>query len=201
MNVHGGSGAVAGERGTSYVELMFVIALASVVAVISVPLTANTIDATRAWHATTFVAARFRMARIQAVQQTRSVGLVFDLAGPRWVFRICVDGNGNGLRRADIASGHDTCPQGPFDLGADFRGAEIAVDPALRGPDGEPGSPDPVRFGRSNIASFSSEGSCTAGTLFVRSAKGVQYAVRVGNVSGRTRMLRYDPATRKWVSA
>lgn len=195
------SGAASRDDGVSFVELMIVLGLAAVLIAMSVPLTAHSIDATRAWHATTFAASRFRLARMLAIQQTRSVGLVFDLAGTRWVFRVCTDGNGNGLRRAEIASGRDRCPEGPFDIGADFHGASIAVDPTLRGPDGEPGSPDPVRFGRSNIASFSSEGSCTAGTLFLRSSRGVQYAVRIGNVTGRTRMLRYDPATRKWVSA
>ena len=58
-----------------------------------------------------------------------------------------------------------------------------------------------VRFGASQIASFSPEGSCTAGTLYLRSLRGLQYAVRLGNVTGRTRILRYDAAARRWVDA
>ena len=38
------------------------------------------------------------------------------------------------------------------------------------------------RLGASDIASFSPEGSATAGSVYLRSARGLQYAVRVGNV-------------------
>jgi hypothetical protein len=81
-----------------------------------------------------------------------------------------------------------------------FPGVDIAVDPALAGPDGEPGSPDPVRFGRSDMASFAPEGSGTAGTLFLRSQRGEQFAVRIGNITGRLRILRYDRGARQWTA-
>ena len=84
-------------------------------------------------------------------------------------------------------------------LARNIAGVSIAVDPTLSGPEGSAPSPNPVRFGSSQIASFSPAGSCTAGTLFIRSQKGIQYAVRVGNVSGRTRILRYDTGTRRWI--
>jgi len=71
------------------------------------------------------------------------------------------------------------------------------VDPHLPGPDGDPETSDPVRFGQSDIASFSASGTCTAGTLYLRSADGVQYAVRISS-TGRTRTLRYQPQPRKW---
>ena len=80
-----------------------------------------------------------------------------------------------------------------------FPGVQVAVDPTIRGPGSEPPSPDPVRFGSSNLASFSALGSCTAGTLFLRSPMGAQYAVRLAGATGRTRVLRYAPATRTWV--
>jgi hypothetical protein len=76
---------------------------------------------------------------------------------------------------------------------------EVAVDGHLPGPDGTPSSTDAVKFGSADIASFSPDGTATAGTLFLRSKHGVQYAVRVAGVTGRTRILRYDPAARAWV--
>ena len=108
------------------------------------------------------MASRFRLARLEAVSQSRSIGLVFDQQGGRWTFRVCADGNGNGIRRAEIASGTDACLEGPHDLQAMFPGVQIAVDATIRGPGGEPPSPAPVRFGTSNLASFSALGS-TAG--------------------------------------
>jgi hypothetical protein len=48
------------------------------------------------------------------------------------------------------------------------------------------------------MASFSPAGGATPGTLFLRSAAGAQYAVRVGNMTGRTRVLRFDVGTGQW---
>jgi hypothetical protein len=157
-----------------------------------------TTDAERARHAASFVATRFRLARQQAVARTAAVGLVFDQLNGRWVVRVCADANGNGLRRSEVNARIDRCFDGPHDLETMFPGVRVAVDSLLQGPGGEPPSPDPVRFGASNIASFSPAGSCTAGSLFLRSARDVQYAVRIAGVTGRTRVLRYNPAAGSW---
>jgi type II secretory pathway pseudopilin PulG len=188
-----------GESGTSLAELVIVLVIASLLVAFAVPTTGATIDAGRASQAASVMASRFRLARLEAVSQSRSIGLVFDQQGGRWTFRVCADGNGNGIRRAEIASGTDACLEGPHDLQAMFPGVQIAVDATIRGPGGEPPSPAPVRFGTSNLASFSALGSCTAGTLFLRSPMGAQYAVRLAGATGRTRVLRYAPTTRTWV--
>lgn len=188
------------DDGGSYVELVIVMALLAVLVGVATPVTAQAIDAGRARQAAGFIAARFRMARQLAVVRTAAIGLVFDFVNGRWTFRVCQDGNKNGIRRVDVG-GVDACAEGPYDIEAMFPGVSIAVDGSLPGPEGDPSSSDPVRFGRSNIASFSYSGSCTAGTLYLRSVRQQQYAVRVGNVSGRTRLLKFDPGTRKWLPA
>jgi len=176
------------------------LTIAALLAGMAVPVTASAIDSSRARHAAGFVASRLRLARQQAVYKTRFVGVVFQqTAIGRWRFTICVDGNGNGIRRAETASGKDPCSEGPYDLADMFADIAIAVDPTLGGPEGSAASPNPVRFGSSQIASFSPAGSCTAGTVYLRSRKGVQYAIRVGNVTGRTRILRYEPGSRRWI--
>ena len=189
------------DRGTSLAEL--VLALGIVLGLIGLltPVTASAIDSGRVRQAAGFVAARLRHARQQAVTRSASTGLVFDLSGSRWTFRVCVDGDANGVRRTDLRAGKDSCVEGPVDLAVLFPGIDVGVDDTIRGPDGEAPSSDPVRFGASNLASFSPTGGCTPGSLFVRSAKGVQYAVRVAGVTGRTRVLRYDRATRTWKDA
>jgi prepilin-type N-terminal cleavage/methylation domain-containing protein len=187
-----------GERGFSLVEMLLVLGITLVLTTFAVPLTASVVDASRARQAATFAAVRLRFARQQAVARSASTGLVFDQIGSRWIIRICVDGNGNGLRRADLGSGKDTCPEGPLDVAVMFPGVQVAVDGTIQGPDGDAPSADPVRFGSSNLASFSPSGTCTGGSLFVRSAKGVQYAVRIAGVTGRLRILRYDTAARTW---
>jgi prepilin-type N-terminal cleavage/methylation domain-containing protein len=184
--------------GFTLIELLLVMGLLATVASMTVPVAAQAIDAGRARHAAGFVASRLRMARMDAVQKIRSVGVVFRLSGGRWTFSICEDGNGNGMRTADIAAGVDRCLEGPHDLQAMFSGTSIAVDPTIPGPEGSPASADPVRFGASDIASFSSIGSCTPGTLYLRSERGVQYAVRVGGATGRTRVLKFNQGSGTW---
>jgi type II secretory pathway pseudopilin PulG len=184
--------------GSSFVELLIGLAIISILMTLAVPATAYSIDSSRARDAAAFVAARLRLARQHAVFRTAAAGLVFDSVDGHWLVRACHDANGNGLRRVEITAGVDPCPDGPFDLGQMFQGVTVAVDPTLKGPNGEPGSADPVRFGTSDMASFSPEGSGTAGSLYLRSARGQQYAVRVGNVTGRTRVLRYDAESGTW---
>jgi len=198
--MHGRTGQPHGDDGATLIELLLALALLGLLTGLAAPVTAHSIDGARAREAAGFMSVRIRLARQQAVFQSRSIGIVFDLVGHRWTFRLCQDGNRNGVRRADITSGTDPCPEGPVDLSQMFPGVDISVDPALPGPEGDPATSDPVKFGLSNIASFAPEGTGTAGTLFLRSKKGGQYAVRVGNITGRTRVLRYDPGSKKWVA-
>jgi type II secretory pathway pseudopilin PulG len=184
--------------GYSLVELLLVLLAATTIVSVALPVTSGSLDAGRARHAAGFVAARFRLARQQAAARTTVVSLVFDRVGSRWMVRVCGDGNGNGVRRSEITSGVDRCFDGPHDLEAMFPGVQVAVDSSIRGPSGEPPSPDAVRFGASDMASFSPSGSCTAGSLFLRSARSVQYAIRVAGVTGRTRILRYNVVSRSW---
>jgi len=187
------------DAGASVVELLAVVAIGCLLAGLSAPLSANVLDAGRVRSAAAFVASRFRLARLEAVNRAANVGVVFDLVNGRWQLRACRDGNGNGLRRADIASGADPCFDGPHEFRALFPGVDIAVDARLVGPAGEPGNPDPVRLGTPDIASFSPTGSCTSGSVFLRSTRGQQLAIRVAGANGRLRLFRFDDGRQAWM--
>ena len=188
------------DQGASLIELLLVLLVVTSVTAMSVPVAAGVVDASRARQAAAFVGSRFRLARQQAVGSGVNVAVVFDQVGGRWQFRACRDGNGNGLRRAEVGNGTDPCFDGPHEISQLFPGVSILVDPTLRGPAGEPPNPDPVRFGTANLASFSPSGSCTAGSVFLRSSGGAQYAVRIAGVTSRTRVLRYEPAAATWIT-
>ena len=189
------------DAGITLVELAVALTIVTMLAALSAPLVAHAIDEGRARHAAGFLASRLRLARQRAVTSSASVGLVFDRVGSAWTFRVCEDRNGNGIRRAEIDAGVDRCPEGPYWPETMFAGVRVAVDAALPGPDGEAGSADPVRFGASDIASFSPLGSCTSGSVYLRSARDAQYLVRVAGVTGRTRILRFDPVGSTWRDA
>jgi len=183
--------------GVSLVELTIAMALMASMAAISMPVFASSIDVGRGRQAAQYVAAQCRGARTDAVARSASSAIVFDQVSGAWRFQRCVDGNGNGVRRADITRGRDSC-QPSVSLTALFPGVAIAVDASLPDPDGGPGSADAVRFGASDVASFSSTGTATAGTVYLRSAGGVQFAVRVAGVTGRTRVLQYESSRHQW---
>ena len=186
------------EAGATVVELLAVAGAFAVMAGIAAPLTATAVDASRIRQAAAFVGSRFRLARVEAVNRGAHVGVVFDQTGSRWRLRICRDATGNGLRRAEILSGADPCFDGPYEFAAMFPGVEIAVDANLVGPAGEPGNADAVRFGTPDIASFAPTGGCTAGSVFLRSTRGQQYAIRVAGVNGRLRVFRFDTGAGTW---
>jgi len=60
-------------------------------------------------------------------------------------------------------------------------------------------SSDGVRIGSARILSLNPNGSATPGTLYIVSAHGAQYAVRVLGATGRTRVLKFDRVSNRWV--
>jgi type II secretory pathway pseudopilin PulG len=185
--------------GASLVELLLVLALVGVGLGMTWPLLASPLDASRARQAGGFLETEMRRVRQEAVSRAASVALVFDNAAGKWTFRACADGNANGVRRTDVSHGKDRCFDGPYDLSALFPGVQIAVDASLPDPDGGPGTTDPVKLGSSDMASFSATGTSSSGTVYLRSPKGAQYAVRISGVTGRTRLLKYDTGSRAWI--
>ena len=186
------------DAGVTLIELVVALTIVGMLAGLSAPLVAHAIDEGKARHAAGFLASRLRLARQRAVTTSASVGLVFDHVGGAWTFRVCEDRNDNGIRRSEIDAGIDRCPEGPYWPETMFAGVRVAVDASLPGPDGDGGSADPVRFGASDIARFSPLGSCTSGSVYLRSARDAQYAVRVAGVTGRARILRFDPVGSTW---
>jgi len=183
--------------GTSLIELTLALGIVSLAAAMSAPALASAADAGRAREGAQYLAAQCRSARTEAIARNTTASIVFDIVSGRWRFRRCADGNGNGMRRADISSGRDVC-QVSTEVSELFSGVRIDVPAGLPDPDGGSATNGAVRFGASDIASFTPSGTATAGTVYLRSDGGAQYAVRVAGTTGRVRVLRYDLASRSW---
>lgn len=187
-------------EGATLIEVLLAAAFLMSLAGLAVPLTAQAADSARARSAASFVAGRLRLARTQAVSTRQATALVFEHVQERWRFRRCVDGNGNGVRTAEIAEGKDLCPGPSESVEQLYSGTTLALDALVPDLDGLVGPSSPVRFGRGAMASCTPVGHCTPGTLYVRSGRGEQFAVRVSGVTGRTRILRFDAGARTWTS-
>ena len=187
----------ANMAGYSLVECVAALALLMAVAATAYPAASSLSKSAEGRQAAGFMASRFRLARQSAALRGSARALVFDFAAGRWLFRVCEDGNGNGVRRAELGA-VDACEGESVDVAAQFPGIRIERDTSVPEPAGGSVSPDPVRFGVSDLATFTPAGTATAGSLYLLSAEGTQYAVRVGGLNGRTRVLRYDRIARLW---
>ncbi|MEZ5294541.1 MAG: hypothetical protein R2745_25900 [Vicinamibacterales bacterium] len=186
--------------GYSLVEAVLALGLVGVVAAVAVPVLTRAQDAADAASAARYVASLVARARFDAARQQRTVALRFLPTTPPSFVRV-VDGDGDGVTAADIASGVDRV-SGPADRLEDhFQRARFGVTGAVAAI-GETrtlgGSDDPIRFGVARQISVSPLGSATSGTAYVTSHAGVQFAVRIAGATGRARILRYDRGRGTW---
>ena len=186
--------------GASVLEILFAISVGATASAIAIPVVGSAIDEMRTAMAARYLEGRIRGARMDAVRRSRAVGLRFQSGvDANYAFAAFGDGNGNGVRTSEIADGTDVA-LGPVERLCDrFPGVSIGLDATAPDADGRIGTgEDGVRIGTAGILTMSSDGTATSGTLYIRGRRG-QYAVRVLGVTGRTRMLQYDPGSRTWI--
>jgi prepilin-type N-terminal cleavage/methylation domain-containing protein len=187
-------------KGYSLLELLMVIAIIVVVAGAAIPLAHGSVDRTRAAGAARYVAGRMAMARFEAVRRSAHVAIRFVEQGDGYWLRAYVDGNGNGVLSRDIGRGIDRPITVDERLDHHFSGVTFGILPNVPGID--PGQPfntsDPIQIGASSLLSFNPTGACTSGTLFIRSLRGAQFAVRVLGATGRTRVFEFNFGDGRW---
>jgi hypothetical protein len=144
----------------------------------------------------------FRSLRYRAISEKRHYGLLFaETQEDGWSWALYRDGDGDGMRTTDIRSGRDEMVDGPWYVGERWSGVELDV-PADDPREGPPPSRsdlrdgDPVRFGRTDLVSFSPKGTSSSGTLYIRSAH-TFWAVVVYGPSVRVRL--WERRNGRWV--
>ncbi len=146
-----------------------------------------------------------RLARSAAIRHSTKVGVKFRPGpGDRTTFRMYRDGDGDGVLTRDIDAGIDpplSLPQELAHIGRQIRfGFPVGVSPR------DPGDPrrrlsrldDPIRFNRSDIASFNHLGSSTPGSLYITDGQHHLSAVRLFGRTGKVKVIRYDIETETW---
>jgi prepilin-type N-terminal cleavage/methylation domain-containing protein len=186
--------------GFTLIELLFAVALATVLAGMALPLTATAIDELRTAAAARYLAGRIALGRMDAIKRSTAVALRFEASDPDYAFAPYADGNGNGVRTADIRRGVDPPVGLPQQLWHTFPGVRFGLMPDLPDVDGGPGGgTDGVRIGAARLLTMSPNGTATSGTLYLQGRR-AQYAVRVLGATGRTRVLKYDTGAGTWMS-
>lgn len=148
------------------------------------------------------LATTFFRARAYALARGVTVGVKFRKDGGRYEWALYRDGNGNGIRTAEIASGVDRS------LGLALAWSRNDVRPGiLTGtavPD--PSSPgrkldrpdDPIRFNNSDICSFSPVGESTPGSVYLWDGRDRMAVVRIFGRSAKVRTLYYFRGEKSW---
>jgi type II secretory pathway pseudopilin PulG len=187
------------DRGITLLELVFVVSVTVVIAGVAVPLTGDALDEARTGAAARYLAGQIVSSRMDAVNRSRCVALWFEASTPDYRVARYVDGNGNGVRTAEIGR-IDPIDGVPKRIGDDFPNVRFGLAEGLPDVDGVRGTgTDGVRIGSARILTMSPDGTATSGTLYLEGRR-AQYAVRVLGATGRTRVLKYDSGQRTWIN-
>jgi hypothetical protein len=166
----------------------------------AVPIGLRTLDDFRTRSAARYLAARLADARIRAIKRSYVVGLRFQPAPADYLITTVVDGNGNGLRTAEIQHGIDRTVTEAEAIGGHFTGVAFGILEKVPDADGQPANgSDGVRVGSSRLLAMAPDGSSSSGTLYVHGIDRAQYAVRVLGATARIRILKYDYVRARWV--
>lgn len=142
--------------------------------------------------------------RSEAIASRRSVAMRLTWSQGRYLYAFYADGDGDGVLSADIAAGRDPLIGAPRDLasryeGIDFGVLDLSIPEVPPGSSSLPPGSDPVRFGRSDIITFTPRGTSSSGTLYVSDRTATVAAVVVYGGTGRLRIWRFDRDRWAWV--
>jgi len=179
------------DRGHSLAEILLALTILMLGVSTAVPALKAYIIDSRLVGAALIFKGTFRRARSIAIRSGAKTAIRFEEREDGIYFALYADGNYNGVLSREIRSGMDRQLEGPQRLDGGVSGVRVAVDPGL--PKIPPGrgkiaSSDPIRFGRSNMVSFSPLGTATPGTFYLAS-QGGQAGVRVTGTSARVRLM------------
>lgn len=147
---------------------------------------------------------RRQMVRAQstAAALSRNCGVYYYQSNGEWLYAIYTDENGNGVLRADIASGADRRIEGPAPLLNATEPIEVGIGEGFTDPDTlapfKAGS-SPIEFNSSFICSFSQNGNGTPGTIYLTDGGNLGAAVRSSGSEGNLRKLYYAGKGQKWI--
>jgi prepilin-type N-terminal cleavage/methylation domain-containing protein len=180
-----------GERGHSLIEMIVAVGIVSVLAAFAFHhVRAYAVDAHLVGAGDVFKG-EFRKARSMATRNNAYTAIWFQGQSEGARYGIYLDGNGNGVRKADILKGVDRLVAGPFPLDAHAPGVRVGINPGVPAIPPEKGvldTSDPIRFGVANMLSFSPLGTATPGTFYL-AGEASQAAVRVTPGTARVRIL------------
>jgi hypothetical protein len=194
-----------GVVGFSLFDLLATLAVVAIAVAMGLPELFRATEQTRLVLGAGEIASSLRLTRIYAMRHSANVAVKFATASDGVVtYALFRDGDGDGVRSADLASGTDPQVEPWRPLTQLGRGIGFGFPPGPLPPDPTSGRPiggsrdDPIRFNSSDLASFSAAGTATPGSVYLTDGRRGLVLVRITNVSGRVRAMRWDRDRARW---
>lgn len=186
--------------GFTLLELLFVMAIAGTLTALAVPYSLRALDDFHTRSAARYLAQHIVSARVDAIRRTTAHGMRFVAVSSDYTWTAVADGNRNGVRSSELASGIDRVLGEPDRIDAHFAGVSFGFHEGVPDADGHAtSSSDGVRIGASRLLVMNVDGTSSSGTLYLRGRNRSQYAVRILGVTGRVRILRFDAIRNRWL--
>jgi type II secretory pathway pseudopilin PulG len=198
-------GATAGEAGFSLADLLVALAVIAIATSLGLPELLRATEQTRLGLGAGEVASSLRLTRVYAMRHSANVAIKFQTAGDGSVsYALFRDGDGDGVRTQDIQHGVDPQVEPWRRLSHLGRGVGFGFPPGPLPRDPTSGRAiggsrdDPIRFNSSDLASFSAGGTATPGSVYLTDGRRGLIVVRVTNLSGRVRTMRWERDRGAW---
>lgn len=189
-------------RGTSLFELLTTLAILSLTAGLTAAAAHAFSGMSSLRAASQEIASVFSHARSRALFRNVNSGVKWVARDGDLTFAIHDDGDGDGVRNDDIDSGIDPLVFGPFSVKNRWPKVTVAFIPGFlaRDPKGNPVGDlsDPIRFGHSDITSFSPVGDCSPGSVWLGDGQSRQALVRLTPGSATIGIYEWVGSRRTW---
>jgi len=190
--------------GFSLLEAVLTMAIAGLVLGMAVPALGRWRDRAALQSAAARLVREVRSLRLRALAHGFSYAMVFARQGAQWRYSLYRDGDGDGVRMADLLAGVDPKVEGPYAIGREIGPVDFGLPgpiPRIPPSSGQLDPADPVQLGATDILSLSPLGTATSGTLYLQGMEGRVIGAVVYGPTARVRLWIYNPATRGWTQS
>jgi len=136
--------------------------------------------------------------RTAAAAAGASRGIAIDSTAAAIEWTPVVDGDNDGLRRADLRAGRDIALGPPRNVSRNYLRVIVGLPPGVRTPTGGTAPADGIAFGRGDLLSLSADGTATSGSLYLQNRFGDAVAVRVYGATARFSLWRRRQTDGVW---
>lgn len=190
--------------GATLCEALVITTLLGLAVLVAVPAMATMTSRARTAAGARQLAVHLHGLRWKSVTRGLVCGMAFARDAAGWYWLEVEDGNGNGLRRAEVRDGTDRVVSGPHRL--EHMVSQVRLGFPAGGP--YPAIPprrgrianldDPVQFGQSDLIAFSPLGSASSGTLYISDGREGLFAIVLFGRTARIRVWRYVFRSNQW---